>query len=162
MVNPSEELTNAWLQECMHYFTMSNIKAPKPRGGMGAEIDILAVKGSKKIWVEVTVSTRPRRGFKPDVLFRTTVNNYVNKFKKADKKKKAKELLGSKFERWLVYGRLPLKKKDQDRFPKAIARRGITPVYFGDIFAALMKLEHYRLDSARGYINLFKTFGDTK
>lgn len=50
MKNPSEEIVTAWLQECKGFFTMSNIKVPKQKGGMGAEIDILGVKGSKKIW----------------------------------------------------------------------------------------------------------------
>lgn len=29
MKNPSEEMVTAWLQECMGYFTMNNIKVPK-------------------------------------------------------------------------------------------------------------------------------------
>jgi hypothetical protein len=32
----------AWLQERKGYFTMNNIKVPKAKSGMGAEIDILA------------------------------------------------------------------------------------------------------------------------
>ena len=41
MKNPAEEIVTAWLQECRGYFTMNNIKVPKAKGGMGAEIDVL-------------------------------------------------------------------------------------------------------------------------
>ena len=76
MKNPSEEIVTTWLQECKGFFTMSNIKVPKEKGGMGAEIDILGVKGSKKIWVEVSVSTKPRSNYLKDVRFEETVKSY--------------------------------------------------------------------------------------
>lgn len=159
MKNPAEEIVTAWLQECKGFFTMNNIKVPKEKGGMGAEIDILATDVTKNIWVEVSVSTNPRQSYRKDVKFDKTIEDYLKDFQREDKNLKVEELFhGKKFEKWLVYGKLALTKDETAAFPNAIAEGGVKAVYFGDIINDLMQLKHYRLDSARGYMNLFKTF----
>lgn len=37
-------------------------------------------------------------------------------------------------------------------------KRGVHTVYFGEIFRDMSQLKQYRLDAARGYMNLFKAF----
>jgi hypothetical protein len=157
MKNPSEEIVTAWLQECMGYFTMNNIKVPK-KGGMGAEIDILATNKRKNIWVEVSVSTNPRCIYKKEVRFKETVNYFLADFKRKDKKKKVAEFFGKKYEKWVVYGKLALTKDEISQFPKRIKQKGVYPIYFGDIFKDMRRLRQYRLDSARAYMNLFEAF----
>lgn len=159
MKNPAEEIVTAWLQECKDFFTMNNIKVPKKKGGMGAEIDILATNGTKNLWVEVSVSTNPRQNYLKDVKFDKTIEDYLKDFQREDKNTKVKELFNDKkFEKWLVYGKLALTKNETMAFPNILAEKGVKSVYFGDIINDLMTLKHYRLDSARGYMNLFKTF----
>lgn len=162
MKNPSEELTTAWLQECKGFFTMSNIKVPKPKGGMGAEIDILATNKRKNIWVEVSVSTHPRRNYRADVLFAKSIEDSISDFQREDKRRKVEEFFGKRYECWFVYGKLPMKKEHITKFPKEIEKHGVRAIYFGDIFKDLMKLRHYRLDAARGYMNLFIAFHEEK
>ncbi|MCX6141835.1 MAG: hypothetical protein NTZ35_01310 [Ignavibacteriales bacterium] len=158
MKNPSEEIVTAWLQECKGYFTMNNIKVPKKGGGMGAEIDILAVNKGNKIWVEVSVSTNPRCNYKKEVRFESTVGEMLKDFQREDKKEMAAKYFGNRFQKWLVYGKLALPKEEVHRFPDELRSRGIVPVYFGDIFKDMRTLKQYRLDAARGYMNLFETF----
>jgi len=129
-------------------------------GGMGSEIDIVGIKKATKIWVEVSVSTNPRCSFKKEVRFKNTVQLMLRDFERKDKKHKLAELLGTNYEMWLVYGKLPLSKDEVSRFPQELESRGIVPVYFGDIFKDMRKLKQYRLDSARGYMNLFESFHD--
>jgi hypothetical protein len=158
MKNPAEEIVTAWLQECRGYFTMNNIKVPKAKGGMGAEIDVLATNRKNNIWVEVSVSTNPRCNFLKDVRFRNTVEEYLKDFKREDKINKVKEYFGDKFEKWFVYGILALSKDEIKEFPSTMKINGVHAVYFGDIFKEMRKLKQYRLDSARGYMNLFEVF----
>lgn len=158
MKNPAEEIVTAWLQECKHYFTMNNIKVPKKEGGMGAEIDILATNRRKNIWVEVSVSTNPRCNFRKGVRFKETISVFLSDFIRKDKKKKVEEFFGKNYEKWLVYGKLALTKEEIPRFPKRMKQKGIRCIYFGDIFRDMRKLKQYRLDAARGYMNLFETF----
>ncbi len=160
MKNPSEEIVTAWLQECKGFFTMNNIKVPRYKGGMGAEIDILGKSGNKNIWVEVSVSTNPRQGHKKKVRFENTVNYYMGDFIRPDKQNKVAGYFGKKYEKWLVYGKIALPKKELEKFPEELEKRGIKPVYFGEIFKDMRQLKQYRLDSARGYMNLFETFGN--
>lgn len=160
MKNPSEEIVTAWLQECKGFFTMNNIKVPRAGGGMGAEVDILGVRGSKKIWVEVSVSTNPRCNYRKEVRFIKTLDDYSSDFVRDDKQKKVTEYLGEKYEKWLVFGKLPLTKGEIEKFPTEMRKREIKVVYFGDIFSDMRKLKQYRLDAARGYMNLFETFHD--
>lgn len=162
MKNPAEELVTAWVQECKHYFTMNNIIVPKEKdgkkGGKGAEIDILATNGKKRVWIEVSVSTSPR-GIKKAIRFKGTIKNYLSDFKRKDKNKKAKEIFGNKnYEKWCVYGKLPLSKKEMDKFEEEMKKNGVIAIYFENILKELSELKGYRLDSARGYVNLFKTF----
>jgi Holliday junction resolvase-like predicted endonuclease len=158
MKNPSEEIVTAWLQECKQYFTMNNIKVHRKGGGMGAEIDILATNRRKNIWVEVSVSTRPRCGHKKEVRLKETVNDYLADFRRKDKRKKVEEFFGKNYEKWFVHGRLPLSKDEASCFPKRMEQKGVHPVYFGKIFKDMLELKEYRLDAARGYMNLFKAF----
>lgn len=158
MKNPAEEIVTAWLQECKGYFTMNNVNVPRPRGGMGADIDILGENGDKKIWVEVSVSTNPRCNHKRDVRFEETLNDYLIDFTREDKNKKVAEYFGDKYEKWLVYGKLALTKSENERFPDEIRKRGVNPIYFGDILNEMRKLKHRRLDTAREYMNLFEAF----
>ncbi len=163
MKNPSEELVIAWLQECKGYFTMNNIKVPKKKGGMGAEIDILATNKEKNIWVEVSVATNPRRRHKKEVQFRGTIKDFLKDFRRADKNKKAKEVFFNKlYEKWLVYGKLPLKKEEVKLFPQEMRKNGVKTKYFGDILEDLFELKGHRLDAARGYINIIKAFLNNK
>src|SRR5664280_620282 len=104
MKNPAEEVVTAWLQECKHLFTMNNIKVPKEKGGMGAEIDILAMGKNLKVWVEVSVSTNPRCNFLKGERFTCTVKEYLKDFEREDKRKKVEEYFGSGYEMWLVHG----------------------------------------------------------
>jgi hypothetical protein len=158
MKNPAEEIVTAWLQECMEYFTMNNIKVPKPKGGMGAEIDILATGKHGNIWVEVSVSTHPRCNYRKEIRFRSIVDDQLRDFQRSDKKKKVAEYFKDGYEMWLVYGKLPLPKEELARFPGEMRRHRIHPVSFADVFKDMRKLKHYRLDAARGYMNLFETF----
>lgn len=158
MKNPSEEIVTAWLQECKGYFTMNNIKVPKAKGGMGAEIDILGTNKNSNIWVEVSVSTNPRCNYKKEVRFNETLNDYLKDFVKEDKKKKVTEYFGEKYEMWLVYGKLPLTKEEIIKFPIEMRKKGINAIYFGNIFRDMRQLKQYRLDAARGYMNLFEAF----
>jgi len=137
---------------------MNNIKVPKDKGGMGAEIDILASNKKKNIWIEVSVSTRPRCNYRKEVRFKETVNYYLSDFARKDKKNKVKEFFGSKYVNWLVYGKLALTKDETKRFPLELRKKGVRAVYFGDIFKDMRKLKQYRLDSARGYMKLFDAF----
>jgi hypothetical protein len=158
MKNPAEEIVTAWLQECNHMFTMNNIKVPKERGGMGAEIDILATGKEKNAWVEVSVSTNPRCNFLKGIRFASTVKEFLKDFEREDKKKKVAEYFGDTYEMWLVHGRLALSKEEVKRFKPEMLRHGVHPIYFGEIFQQMRRLKQYRLDAARGYINLFETF----
>lgn len=158
MKNPSEEIVTAWLQECRGYFTMNNIKVPKKGGGMGAEIDILGTNRRKNIWVEVSVSTNPRCNYKKEVRLKETINSFLSDFKRKDKKIKVEEFFGKKYEKWLIYDKLALTKDEIPRFPKRMLQKGVRSIYFGDIFRDMRKLRHYRLDPARGYMNLFEAF----
>jgi len=158
MKNPAEEMVTAWLQECKGLFTMNNIKVPRQLGGMGAEIDILATDGKRKIWIEVSVSTRPRCNFNKDVRFPETIKSYLSDFIREDKNRKVQEYFGKKYERWLVHGKLALSKEEKARFASEIAKHGVKAVYFGEVFQELRTLKDYRLDSARGYMNLFEAF----
>jgi hypothetical protein len=125
---------------------------------MGAEIDILATNRKNNIWVEVSVSTSPRCNFLKDVRFKNTVQEYLKDFKREDKTRKVNEYFGNKFEKWLVHGKLALSKDEIKEFPTAMKRNGVHVVYFGDIFQEMRKLKQYRIDSARGYMNLFEVF----
>jgi hypothetical protein len=161
MKNPSEELVTAWLQECMGYFTMNNVKVPKPggKGGMGAEIDILATDGRDRLWVEVAVSTNPRQTFRKEERFEGQMGNLLSDFKRADKRAKVKAIFsGRKFRRMVVVGRLALTNPERERFPRAMEDKGVEVVFMKDVLQDLLRLKHYRLDSARGYINLIKAF----
>lgn len=159
MKNPSEELVTAWLQECKGYFTINNVKVPRKGGGMGAEIDILATNKQRNIWVEVSVSSNPRCNHRKEVRFKETVNDYLSDFRREDKKKKANEIFsGEGFEQWLVHGKLALTKNEVSLFPQEMKKNGVEAIYFGDILNDLIKLKDYRLDAARGYLNIIKAF----
>ena len=159
MKNPSEELVSAWLQECKGYFVMNNIKVPRKKGGMGAEIDILATNKHENIWVEVSVSTNPRCNYKKDVRFKETVNDYLKDFRREDKNKKVSETFcNEEYKKWLVYGKVPITKKETALFPGEIIANGVKAIYFGDILKDLLSLKDYRLDAARGYLNIVKAF----
>jgi hypothetical protein len=161
MKNPSEELVTAWLQECKGYFTMNNVKVPKPggKGGMSSEMDILATDGRDNLWVEVEVSTNPRQMFLKETRFKDTVRHFATDFRRRDKKAKAVQVFkGRRYRRMVVVGKLALPRQEKERFPKAMARHGVSIVHMGDVIRDLLRLRHYRLDSARGYINLIKAF----
>ncbi len=158
MKNPAEEIVTAWLQECRGYFTMNNIKVPKKGGGMGAEIDILATNRKMNIWIEVSVSTNPRCNYRKEIRFGSTVDYYATDFRRKDKKQKVRKLFGKDYEKWLVYGKLALTVAEKDMFEEALTKKGVKPVYFGTIFKELRSLRGYRLDAARGYMNLFEAF----
>ncbi len=129
MKNPAEEIVTAWLQECQGYFTMNNIKVPKAKGGMGAEIDILGMNKKKKIWVEVSVSTYPRCNFHKKERFTSTVNVYLRDFKRTDKLKKVSEYFKGSYEMWLVYGELTLSKEEKNKFPAEMLRHNVLYVF---------------------------------
>ena len=158
MKNPAEEIVTAWLQECKGYFTMNNIKVPKPKGGMGAEIDILATGKGGNIWVEVSVSTNPRCNYRKEIRFESVLNDYLVDFKREDKKQKVAEFFADGYEMWLVYGKLPLPKQEASRFPSELRRHKVQPISFAEVFSDMRKLKQYRLDAARGYMNLFDAF----
>ena len=159
MKNPAEELVTAWLQECGGYFTRNNIKVPKKKGGMGAEIDILATDRKKNIWIEVSVSSNPRCNYRKDIRFQSTLKDFLSDFVREDKNRKVREIFNGKpYERWLVYGKLPLVKKEKDSFSAEMKKKKVKAVYFGDILKDLLKLKGYRLDAARGYLNIIKAF----
>lgn len=158
MKNPSEEIVVAWLQECKGYFIMNNIKVPKKGGGMGAEIDVLGTNKKNNIWVEVSVSTNPRCNHRKEVRFIETLKDFCKDFVRRDKNEKVAEYFGNKYEKWLVHGKLPLTKEEIKKFPNSMKKRGIKTIYFGDIFEEMRKLKQYRLDAARGYMNLFEAF----
>jgi hypothetical protein len=158
MKNPAEEIVTAWLQECMHFFTMNNVKVPRKGGGMGAEIDILATDGNTNIWAEVSVSTNPRCNYLKDIRFESTINEYLRDFDREDKNKMVRKYFPNGNEKWLIYGKLALPRDEKERFGPALQSKGIKSVYFGDIFKELRELKGFRLDAARGYMNLFETF----
>ena len=158
MKNPSEEIVTAWLQECKGFFTMNNVKVPKQGGGMGAEIDILATDGNTNIWVEVSVSTNPRCNYLKDIRFESTINDYLRDFDRQDKNQMARKYFPKGYEKWLVFGKLALPREEEEKFRPVLQSKGIRPVYFGDIFKEVRKLKGYRLDAARGYMNLFEAF----
>jgi hypothetical protein len=160
MKNPAEEIVTAWLQECGGYFTMNNIKVPKKGGGMGAEIDILATNRKKNIWIEVSVSTNPRCNYLKENRFKSTVDSCASDFRRKDKNQKARAIFGKKYEKWLVYGKLALTIAEKDRYEKALLNKGIIAVSFKKIFNETRKLRGYRLDAARGYMNLFEAFNN--
>ena len=137
---------------------MNNIKVPKKGGGMGAEIDILATDRRSNIWIEVSVSTNPRCNYRKEVRFASTIEECLKDFAREDKNMKVREYFGENYERWLVFGKLALSKEEKGKYEAAMKRRGVKAVYFGKIFEALRTLKGYRLDSARGYMNLFETF----
>jgi len=137
---------------------MNNIKVPKIGGGMGSEIDVLGTDGQNNIWVEISVSTNPRCNYKKEIRFNETLKDYMSDFVRADKKKKTAEHFGEKYEKWLVYGKLPLTKDEVRKFPGEMEKMGVKTVYFGEIFRDMRKLKQYRLDAARGYMNLFEAF----
>ena len=162
MKNPAEEIVTAWLQECKGFFTMNNIKVPKEKGGMGAEIDILGTNGEgKNIWVEVSVSTNPRCNHKKDIRFTETIKDYLRDFVREDKQRKVAEYFGGKYEKWLVHGNLPLVKSEIEKFSEEMGIRHVKAIYFGEVFTDMRKLKQYRLDAARGYMNLFEAFAQT-
>jgi hypothetical protein len=160
MITPAEQLTVAWLQECRHYFVMTNIKVPKKHGGMSAEIDIIAINRKRAgLWVEVNVSTNPRCRYRKEVRFKKTVEDFISDFFRKDKRKKVREYLGIDYKMMLVYGMLALTRPEAEKFPEKIKRYGIEPVFFEDVIRDLGKLRGYRLDTPRAYVNLFKEFG---
>ncbi len=158
MKNPAEEIVTAWLQECQGFFTMNNIKVPRKGGGMGAEIDILATRGRRKIWIEVSVSTNPRCNYRKEVRFKSTIQDCLSDFAREDKNLKVRDILGDRYEKWFVYGKLALSIDEKRRFESATQAAGVSAVYFGTIFRELRELKGYRLDAARGYMNLFDAF----
>jgi Holliday junction resolvase-like predicted endonuclease len=159
MKNPSEELVVAWLQESKGYFIMNNVKVHRRGGGMGAEIDILATDKENNIWIEVSVSTNPRCNHRKEVRFKETVKDYLKDFLRDDKNAKVREIFhGEPFEKWLVHGKLALAKKEVENFPREMLKNGVKTVYFEDILKDLFELKEYRLDSARGYVNIIKAF----
>ena len=93
-----------------------------------------------------------------DERFKSTVEEYLKDFRREDKVNKVKEYFGDKFEKWFVYGKLALSKDEIREFPSTMKINGVHAVYFGDIFKEMRKLKQYRLDSARGYMNLFEVF----
>lgn len=154
MKNPAEELVTAWLQECKGYFTRNNIKVPRKKRGMGAEIDILATNRKNNIWVEVSVAINPVNFDKKDI-----VKVYLSDFVREDKNNKASEIFdGKPYERWLIYGKLPLKEKEIESFPAEMKKNNVKAVYFGEVLKDLLELKGFRLDTARGYLNIIKTF----
>jgi len=158
MKNPAEEIVTAWLQECGGYFTMNNIKVSKKGGGMGAEIDILATNRKKNIWVEVSVSTNPRCNYLKENRFKSTVDSYASDFRRKDKNQKVRNYFGKNYEKWLVYGKLALTVAEKGKFERALYKKGVIAIQFGKIFKELRSLRGYRLDAARGYMNLFEAF----
>ena len=161
MKNPAEELVTAWLQE-RGYFTMNNKKVPRKGGGMGAEIDILATNRKKNIWVEVSVSTNPRCNYLKETRFKSTVGHYASNFRRKDKNQKVRSYFGKNYEKWLVYGKLALTVTEKDKFEKALLKKGVKAIQFGKIFGELRSLRGYRLDTARGYMNLFEAFHEER
>ncbi len=79
-------------------------------------------------------------------------------FKRKDKTEKVAEFFGNDYEKWFVYGKLALTKDEVSRFPERMKQEGVHSIYFGDIFSDMRKLRQYRLDAARGYMNLFEVF----
>ncbi len=158
MKNPAEEMVTAWLQESKGFFTMNNIKVPKRQGGMGAEIDILATRGSRNVWVEVSVSTNPRCNYRKETRFESTIRDNLADFVREDKNAKVREFFGEKYQRWLIYGKLALSIPEKQKFESVMQDGGVRAIYFGQIFHELRELRGYRLDAARGYMNLFEAF----
>ncbi len=158
MKNPAEEIVTAWLQECQGFFTMNNIKVPKKGGGMGAEIDVIATKKRMNIWVEVSVSTQPRCNYLKGARFKSTLESYLRDFRRSDKNEMVRKYFAKNYEKWLVYGKLALSKSEKEKFGTALMKKGVRAVYFGDILSDLRKLKGYRLDAARGYMNLIGAF----
>jgi hypothetical protein len=160
-MNPAEELTTAWLQEVKGFFTMNNVKVPREggRGGMPSEIDILAVKQRKKVWVECAVSYLPR-GKRKDCRFQKELEYYTKDFFRKDKRKMVRDIFGTtKYETWLVHGNFAVAKSELPELLKAIRAKGVKPICLSEILNDLKGLKYYRQDTARGYVKVFKTFG---
>ena len=69
---------------------------------------------------------------------------------------------GNRYEKWFIYGKLALTKREQALFAEEMKKNGVKAIYFGDIFKEMRNLKQYRLDSARGYMNLFEAFHETE
>ena len=52
------------------------------------------------------------------VVVTKTLKDYLSDFVREDKQKKVAEYFGNKYERWFVYGKLPLTKEEVKKFPE--------------------------------------------
>ncbi len=147
-VNPAEDIVNVWLQD-KGYFTQQNIVVPKKGGSRGKEIDILAINPQgDKIWVEVTVSPRPRKQ-----LAREQVDKIVelakNKFHR-EKEERVRNIFRSKrFRKMFVYTPTIFSYQEEKAiiFKKRLERLHIEVVDFRDVFAQAVKdINHYSVD----------------
>lgn len=147
-VNPAEDIVNVWLQD-KGYFTQQNITVPKAKGNKGKEIDILAIniKGDK-IWVEVTVSPRPRRQ-KANEQISYAIKTVKNKFH-IEKENKVREIFKSKkFRKMFVYTSTIFSYPDEKVpiFSKKVSLKKIEVVNFKDVFNETVgNINHYSVD----------------
>ncbi len=168
-VNPGEEIVNVWLQDIKNYFTRLNINVRKETrvingkkrgGGRGKEIDILGINNSgKKIWVEVSVSPRPRNEYSGT----KNVNYYIKKFSEKfheEKEKKVNSLFGNKpYSKMFVYSPNLFRKGEEELFRRGLEEKGIEPVDFEKIFhETIENINHYSVDPIRVYLYYSKYF----
>lgn len=147
----SEEIVDTWLQECRGFFTRNNIQVRRE------EIDLLAFKPGKRIWVEVAVSTRKSGGYN------TTVRAFRDAFDSSVKRKEVENIFGTKkYEKWLIYGILPSgAKKREKELKKELKQKGINAIDFKEILSELskaMKKKGRGRDYSRQYIDLIEAF----
>lgn len=175
MINPAEDITNIWLQECCGHFVMSNIVVKKKTrriknknigGGKGKEIDFISAdRKGHYFWTEVSVSPNPWLPGSVAKSMSKIISDIVKKFA-AEKEEWIHNQLNIKtIKKQFVYSHklfsLSSKKtKEEVIFRNKLHKKGIDAKSFGDILEEVYeKIDYMGLDAPRQYIYIFKKFG---
>lgn len=175
MINPAEDITNIWLQECCGHFVMSNIVVKKKTrriknknigGGRGKEIDFISTDGrGHYFWTEVSVSANPRLPGSVAKSMPKIISDIVRKFG-AEKEKWIHNQLNIKtIKKQFVYSHkifsfLSKKTKEEAVFCNKLRKKGIDAKSFGDILGDVYeKLDYMGFDAPRQYLYIIKKFG---
>jgi hypothetical protein len=172
MINPAEDITNIWLQECCGHFVMSNIIVKKKTrriknknvgGGRGKEIDFISTDGrGHYFWTEVSVSANPRLPRSITKSMPKIVSDYVNKFATEKEKWIHNQLNIKTIKKQFVYSHKIFSKntREEAKFCNKLRKKGIDAKSFSNILRDVYeKLDHMGFDAPRQYLYILKKFG---